>query len=128
MKQKKIIKICWTVESQVCKFLGCEFALHLLRHRYRTFSKIIVQVSEAFTMCLHVYSGLFVHLSVNLVSIFLPSSVNSMNQTESSHGRLDICLFSLSDVFISIRQHDRSCKTKVKVQVCSLCVISIPMF
>lgn len=69
MKQKKIIKICWTVESQVCKFLGCEFALHLLRHRYRTFSKIIVQVSEAFTMCLHVYSGLFVHLSVNFLTV-----------------------------------------------------------
>lgn len=66
---EKIIKICWTVKSQVCKFLGCEFALHLLRHRYRTFSKIIVQVSEAFTMCLHVYSGLFVHLSVNFLTV-----------------------------------------------------------
>lgn len=44
--EKKIMKICWTVESQVYKFWGCEFALNLFRHRYRTFSKIIVQVSD----------------------------------------------------------------------------------
>lgn len=70
--EKKIMKICWTVESQVYKFWGCEFALNLFRHRYRTYSKIIVQVSEAFTMCLHVYSalgGLFVHLSVNFLTV-----------------------------------------------------------